>query len=268
MTAPLRADHDQSARDLDRSNPHAPVYLWDTEPQHGHPHLIPVPLPALDDAALVERAVGTRGSAPDPAAFGELYERYMPAIFAFAMRNLHDRPQAEDITSETFLRALRALPRYTDRGLPIRSWFFRITVNLINDLHRAAPALPVRSLAGADEAQDGQGGASPPDLPDPQAEAAIDACEEAEEFRHLLDGLPRAQRTVIRLRFADGLTVATIAARMGRSAGAVRLLQFRGLEHMRHHCEHESLLPFTREGVPAHLDRRSGHRSQIERRAG
>lgn len=144
LAAPLRADHDQHARDLERSNPHAPVYLWNTEPRHGHPRLIAAPLPLLDDAALVERAVGTRDSAPDPAALGELYERYMPAIFAFALRNHHDRPLAEGITSETFLRALRALPRYTDRGLPIRSWFFRITVNLIKNLHRAAPALPVR----------------------------------------------------------------------------------------------------------------------------
>lgn len=268
MTAPLHTDYDQHARELDRSNLDPPVFLREPGSKRGQPRLVPAPLPALDDAALVGRAVGTWDSAPDPEAFGELYERYMPAIFAFAMRNLHDRPQAEDITSETFLRALRALPRYTDRGLPIRSWFFRIAVNLINDLHRAAPAVPVRSLAGDDEAQSGSGGALPPDLPDPQAEAAIDACEEAQEFGHLLDGLPRAQRIVIRLRFADGLTVATIAARMGRSTGAVRLLQFRGLEHMRRHCEHEGVSPMAGRGAPAHLGRRNEHRSQIERRAG
>lgn len=193
----------------------------------------------------------------------------MPAVFAFAMRNLHDRPKAEDITSETFLRALRALPRYTDRGLPSRSWFFRITVNLINDLHRAAPAAPVLSLAGADEAQDGQGGAPPPDLPDPQAEAAIDACEQAQEFGHLLQGLPRAQRIVIRLRFADGLTVATIASRMGRSPGAVRLLQFHGLQHMRHHCESQDTPGPSGRDAPARLtvDRREEHGLRSDRRA-
>gem|GEM_PF-633488 len=269
MTAPIRANHDQHARRADRSTLNAPTHLRGTGPEHDHPCLLPAPLPSLDDAELVERAVGGRDGAPDPAAFGELYERYMPAIFAFAMRNLHDRPQAEDITSETFLRALRALPRYTDRGLPLRSWFFRITVNLINDFHRAAPALPARSLAGADEAQDGQGGAPPPDLPDPQAEAAIDACEQAQEFGHLLEGLPRAQRIVIRLRFADGLTVATIASRMGRSAGAVRLLQFRGLEHMRRRREHD--VPSGLAGGDAQarlgLGRRDRHGFQHDQRA-
>ena len=269
MTAPIRANHDQHARRADRSTLNSPTHLRGTGSEHDHPRLLPAPLPTLDDAELVERAVGASDGAPDPAAFGELYERYMPAIFAFAMRNLHDRPKAEDITSETFLRALRALPRYEHRGMPLRSWFFRIAVNLINDLHRAAPVLSVRSLAGDNEAPGGQGGAPPPDLPDPWAAAAIDACEQAQEFRHLLEGLPRAQRTVIRLRFADGLTVATIAARMGRSTGAVRLLQFRGLQHMRHRRAHEILSELAGGDAQARLSlgRRDRHGFQHDRRA-
>src|SRR5579871_6889962 len=63
-----------------------------------------------DDATLIEHAKG------NPEAFGVLYERYVRAVFAFAFSKTHDTALAEDITSQTFLQALRALPRYEQRG--------------------------------------------------------------------------------------------------------------------------------------------------------
>ena len=76
-------------------------------------------LVSLDDADLVACAVGTSETAPDAEAFGVLYERYVHRVFAFALSRLHDRTQAEDVTSQTFLQALQALPRYQQRGVPI-----------------------------------------------------------------------------------------------------------------------------------------------------
>jgi hypothetical protein len=89
---------------------------------------------SLDDADLVARAVGADEEAPDPEAFGALYERHVHAVFTFALRKLHNCTQAEDVTSQTFLQALRALPRYQPQGVSIRNWFFRIASNLVADL--------------------------------------------------------------------------------------------------------------------------------------
>ena len=87
---------------------------------------------------LIERAK------VEAEAFGILYDRYVRTVFAFAFSKVRDQAQAEDLTSQTFLQALKALPRYQQRGLPFRSWLLRITANLITDQHRAAA--PTQSL--------------------------------------------------------------------------------------------------------------------------
>lgn len=203
-----------------------------------------VTLAALDDADLIERAKS------EPEAFGVLYERYVDVVFAFAFARLRDRTQAEDITSQTFLQALRALPRYQQRGAPIRSWLFRIAANLIADLHRApAPIQPLhvrqhgQTLAAAGRADpEGKVGGDTAlfDPPDPRAEAAIAAWENAEDFLRLIADLTPEQRTVLQLRFAEGLSFGDIAARMARSEGAVKMLMLRGLQHLRRRMDREA----------------------------
>jgi len=205
---------------------------------------------SLEDVDLVDRAVGAHGDAPDPEAFGVLYERYVHAIFAFGLSRLHNSAQAEDITSQTFLQALQALPRYTHRGVPIRHWLFAIAANAISGNYRAAPPGVPALLRGRDEqGREGQGGELLLDLPDPYAEAEIDACAGAEEFRQLVQVLTPEQRTVIRLRFADGLAVAAIAVRTGHTVGAVKALQFRGVQALRRRWNEETgMAPATATG--------------------
>jgi len=181
----------------------------------------------LDDVELVEAAKS------EPEAFGVLYERHVQTIFAFAYSKTLDRTVAEDLTSQTFLQALRALPRYQQRGVPIRSWLFRITANLIADRHRSPiTEQPLREGRGwqgdAGEEQD-----RPIDLKDPRAEAEITAWEQAQDFARLIEDLSPEQRTVVRLRFAEGLSMAEIAGRMSRSEGAVKMLLLRALQNLR-----------------------------------
>ena len=195
---------------------------------------------SLGDAELVACAVGAHAAAPDPEAFGVLYERYVNRIFAFAVSRLHDRAQAEDVTSQTFLQALQALPRYQQRGIPIRYWLFTIAANAMHGLHRASPGTPARLGETNEQEGDARGSAPVLELPDPDAEAAIAAGEWAEDFRHLLNTLSPAQRTVIRLRFSGGLGIAVIAARMGRTEGAVKALQFRGVQELRRRWDEET----------------------------
>jgi RNA polymerase sigma-70 factor (ECF subfamily) len=180
-------------------------------------------LSALDDIALVERAKA------DPEAFGALYERYARSVFAFAYSKVRDGSVAEDLTSQTFLQALRALPRYEQRGAPFRSWLFRIAANLIADRHRA----PVAEVPLRRHASEGEDAAEPLDLEDPHAEEDITSWERAEAFARLVEGLTPEQRTVVHLRFVDGLPIADIAAKMARSEGSIKMLLMRALQNLR-----------------------------------
>ncbi len=157
----------------------------------------------------------------DPNRFGDLYSSHVGFIHALAWGRLGDRAAAEDVTAETFRRALRALPRYEPRGVPFRAWLCRICINLINDeLSRRQNALRFSSAMPMD----------------PPLDAASDEMAEAETramVHALIDQLPPDHREVIMLRFAEDLSVADAAVRLGRSPDAVKQLQRRALAGLR-----------------------------------
>lgn len=176
-----------------------------------------------DECKCVERAA--RG---DAAAIGELYRRYAPAIFRYLFYRLGDRDLAEDLTSEVFVRALEALPRYRGRGRPFSAWLYRIAAARVADHYRQRRRHPVVPLV--------------PNVPARGAEL-----DEAAESRLTAELLQRAivrltplQQQVIVLRFLEGLSHKEVAQVVGRSEGAVRVLQFRALESLRRLLERES----------------------------
>ena len=79
------------------------------------------------EAALIAAAQS------DPTRFTGLDRQHVAGVHALAWSRLGDRAAAEDVTAETFRRALRALPRYEFRGVPYRAWLWRICINLTND---------------------------------------------------------------------------------------------------------------------------------------
>ena len=157
----------------------------------------------------------------DPSRFGDLYSSHVGFVHGLAWTRLGDRAAAEDVTAETFRRALRSLPRYEPRGVPFRAWLCRICINLINDeLARRQNALRFSSPMPTD---------APPDAaPDEIAQAETRAMVHA-----LIGQLPPDHREVIMLRFADDLSVAEVAVRLGRSPDAVKQLQRRALAGLR-----------------------------------
>ena len=85
---------------------------------------------ALDDGELVALAKA------DKAAFGELYERYLPKIYSYVYYrtgNVHD---AEDLTARVFIRALSHISKYVEKGVPFQAWLYRIAHNLTANWHR------------------------------------------------------------------------------------------------------------------------------------
>ncbi len=154
----------------------------------------------------------------DPARFAELYEINFGRVYAFIARRVPNRDEAEDLTSEVFHKALANLPRFKWRGAPFAAWLFRIAANMIAD--RSKRPTKERDISEADE---------PTDL----TQISLEEIEFRAQIFRLVDALPVDQRRVIAMRFAEEKSVRAIADEMGRTEGAVKQLQFRGLQHLR-----------------------------------
>jgi RNA polymerase sigma-70 factor, ECF subfamily len=161
-----------------------------------------------------------RAAQRDRAAFGALYRRYLDRVYGYAFYLLGDHHDAEDVTERTFLAALGAIDSFRDEGATFRAWLFRIAHNQLVNALRARGRHRSTSLDAAPEATGG----------DPELLAG--RAEEWRRLRRAVDQLPEERRQVIVLRFVDGLSAREIGAVLGRSEGAVRVLQHRALRQM------------------------------------
>jgi RNA polymerase sigma-70 factor (ECF subfamily) len=152
----------------------------------------------------------------DPHRFAELYERNFERVYAFIVRRVHDRAEAEDLTSEVFRHALSNLSRFEWRGVPFAVWLYRIAGNMLADRWRKL------SKHSFDPVPDND--LEPSSWPDIERRAAL--------FQ-LVDSLPEDQRTVIVQRFVEQKSIRDIAQEFGKSEGAIKQLQFRALENLR-----------------------------------
>jgi len=160
-----------------------------------------------DEERLVQRA-----KEHDQEAFAQLYEENFDKIYRYVVVRIGDRMEAEDVAQQVFLKALRSISSFKWRGVPFSAWLFRLAHNQVIDYFRGKKraAVPLdESLVSDDD--------SPQDL----TEQRLDI----EQLLLATKRLTAAQREVISLRFAGGLSVAEVAGVMGRSQGAVKALQ-------------------------------------------
>src|SRR2546422_3907719 len=165
---------------------------------------------------LVERA------RTDPDAFGELYDHYFAQIYRFVYSRVRDQEAAEDVTSEVFFKALRAIHRYRPSGHPFSAWLYQIGSNAIADHYRAR-----RPDTNLDSAIGVRAPGSPVD------EQVVER-DEAARVWAAIDALPESQRTALTLKLGEDLKLAQIGVIMGKSEGAVKLLVHRGMIGVRH----------------------------------
>jgi len=88
-------------------------------------------VPESNDDETLERAIGG-----DREAFGQLYEQYVGRIYNYIYYRTGNAYDAEDLTERVFMRALRHIGRYNQRGLPFSAWLYRIAHNLVANWHR------------------------------------------------------------------------------------------------------------------------------------
>jgi RNA polymerase sigma-70 factor, ECF subfamily len=172
----------------------------------------PGPDPDADDVAAAQR---------DRAAFAALYRRYVERVYGYCFYILGDHHDAEDATERAFLSALGAIDRFSDRGATFRAWLFRIAHNEVaNALRRRRRHRTTTLDTAADPVAPG----------DPWT--AVEAADERRLVREAISRLPRDRRQVLVLRFVDGLSSREVASVLGRSEGAVRVLQHRALRDL------------------------------------
>jgi RNA polymerase sigma-70 factor (ECF subfamily) len=167
--------------------------------------------------ALVELARGG-----DCEAFGQLYDHYHGSVYRFVYYRTRSQTLAEDLTSETFLRALRNMGGFRWQGKDFGAWLMTIARNLCTDHFKAGRTrleLTTEDMGAHDDATEG-----------PENAVLAGLTNEV-----LLDGLRQLsdeQRDCLIMRFLQGLSIAETAAVLGRSEGAVKQLQLRGVRNL------------------------------------
>ena len=164
-----------------------------------------------DEPMLVEAAQ------KDPGRFAELYEQNFHRVYAYVACRIQDRSESQDLTAYVFQQALANIGKFKWRGAPFITWLYRIAANAIADQGRKKSREVAETELTANTFVH-------PDLEQVEQRAQLyDAVEE----------LPEDQRKVILLRFGEEKSIREIASELNRSEGAVKQLQFRGLENLR-----------------------------------
>lgn len=185
------------------------------------------------EQALVARARG------DAAAFGELYDFYLPRIYGYVARRVEDRAMAEDLTATTFERALGAVRREDFRNASFGGFLYRVASNAVIDhARRARRDLPLWSRASDVDDADRSLAET---LGDEAATAAFAAALDRDVLRRALEQLPESHRRVILLRYFDGLAPDELGAALGCSRATVAVKVHRALRSLRAALEGEAI---------------------------
>ncbi|MGY1811701.1 sigma-70 family RNA polymerase sigma factor [Blastococcus sp. SYSU D00820] len=196
-----------------------------------------------DDAALVEEVAALGEALPDEPvdvwglvaraqqgdaeAFGLLYDHYVTMVYRYVYHRVGDRAQAEDFTSETFVRALRRIDSLSFQGRDVGAWLVTIARNIIRDHVKSSRyrlEVTTADMRDADRVTEGP-------------EDAVVASLTSEQLLACVRQLGSEQQECISLRFLQGLSVAETAAVMGKKDGAIKALQHRAVRRL------ASLLP-------------------------
>ena len=179
-----------------------------------------------------ERSLVDRAKAGENEALGRLYDAYVARLYRYCLTRVGDETEAEDLTEEIFLKVLGAIDRFEWRPgaegqrIPFGAWIFRIARNEVASFQRRVAARPRRAefsdLVAERLRDEGRG-------PQELAETKLTI----EEVFRAVRQLPEAQRDVILLRFASGLSVKETAESLGKNVPNVKVLQHKGVQRLR-----------------------------------
>jgi RNA polymerase sigma-70 factor (ECF subfamily) len=186
-------------------------------------------LPAPAQPSLRHDPVGGRigqlvdaAKSGDSEAFAGLYDRYLDTVYRYVYYRVGSRQLAEDLTSETFLRALRRIDSFNWQGRDFGAWLVTIARNLVADHFKSSrfrleiTTADMVEAAGDDEVAEGP-------------ESAVIRTHTNVELMDAVKRLNAAQQECLVLRFLQGFSVAETARAMGKNEGAIKTLQYRAI---------------------------------------
>ena len=182
---------------------------------------------------LSEEKELVRQAQKDSDAFAELYDLYYPKIFGYVLRRSANLEAAQDITSETFLKALRKLWQFQWRNISFSSWLYKIATNEVSQYFRRAQYKKSISL---EELQEQGFELLSPHDPENELIEAQEKLEQHQDFleiRGKIVRLPARYQEVIALRFFERKQIKEIAQILGKREGTIKSLLHRAVEKLR-----------------------------------
>jgi RNA polymerase sigma-70 factor (ECF subfamily) len=168
-----------------------------------------------------------------PDAFARLYDQYYPKIFGYVLRRSANLEAAQDITSETFLKALGKLWQFRWRNVSFSSWLYRIATNEVNQYFRKAE---YRKSVSLEELQEQGFELLSPHDPESELIEAQEKLKRHQDFLEIQERivqLPAKYQEVITLRFFEKKQIKEIAEILGKREGTIKSLLHRAVEKLR-----------------------------------
>lgn len=179
--------------------------------------------PDPSDAAAEVWALVERAQAGDSQAFGLIYDRYIETVFRFIYFRVGNRQLAEDLTSDTFLRALKRIGSFTWQGRDLGAWLVTIARNLVADHFKSGRyRLEVTTGDVLDAEREDRGPEGSPEA------AVVDHITNVALLTAVKQLNPEQQECIV-LRFLQGFSVAETAQAMNKNEGAIKALQYRAV---------------------------------------
>ncbi len=176
-----------------------------------------------------ERLVVDAAREGDEAALSELYTLYFPRVYRYILARTGDQYEAEDLAEEVFMHMLKAIDRFQWREVPFSAWLFRIAHNALIS-QRRKNGTRGRNIPLTD--------GLPMNMQGPEELVANRMT--MMEVMAAAQRLPDAQRNVISLRFAAGLSVAETAKALGKAEGNVKVTQHKAIAKLREMLREQS----------------------------
>jgi RNA polymerase sigma-70 factor, ECF subfamily len=153
-------------------------------------------------------------------AVTSLYRLFAPKIFRYLVRRLPTTEDAEDVMGEVFVGMVEGLKNYKDTGAPFEAWLYRIAAHRTADFYRRNKNMKNEDLSDLMSDDD--------DLPEEQ----LISQQNLQAMRTAIQKLPEEHQTILILRFVERKTHDEVAQIVGKSAAAIRTIQFRALSQL------------------------------------
>lgn len=173
-----------------------------------------------------EQSLIQKAKSGDSAAFGKLYDRYLPPIYRFVFIKVGRKQDAEDIAQQVFASAWQNIEGFEFKGFPFSSWIYRIASNAVIDYYRTYKGnVSIDAVSEEHFSEESDN------------ETRVDHAINMSAVRVALTRLEPDQQSVLLMKFVEDLSNKEIADALGKTEGAVRVIQHRALKQLKTHID-------------------------------